>query len=121
VPTQKELLAAHREQLDAAWHVTWPNGQWTLIHGKSVHHESAYWIAHQVRRSTSHTRYRARNAVYYSPSTGKTVTGDWVLYPSRWYGTPCRVEHHLSKALLLARLERAGVPGEIIDRVRDWD
>jgi hypothetical protein len=89
---------------------------WTFIHG-----ENTWWIAHQVRRSTSSTRYKARHAIYYNIEHEAPTTADWVFYPTRWYGKPCRVEHHLSKALLIGRLERAGVPAEVIEKVRSWE
>lgn len=123
MPTQKEILAEHRELLDQQWHERWPHGQWTVIHGAG-----RYWIAHQVRRSTSSTRCRARNAVFYGPPLfgghpipdGNIYVSDWTFYPSRWYGQPCKVEHCETKDALLKRLVKLGVPADVIEKVRAW-
>lgn len=110
MPTQKELLAAHRRSLDAEWQRKWPDGQWTFIHGNSP--DDAWVIALQARRSTSHVRYRAQHAIghkYPDP-----------FYPSRWYGPSCRVEHFTSQEDLLARLAQFGMPVETTVAVRGW-
>jgi hypothetical protein len=115
--TQKELLAAQRLEVDSQWRERWPEGQWTFIHGGG-----SFWVAHQVRRATSRTRPRARHGFLYTHEGGKGFAGDDIaLYPSRWYGKPCRVEHHRNKTELLARLDRAGVPAVVIDAVKGWD
>jgi hypothetical protein len=62
LPSQKELLEAHRTQLDAKFRAKFPNGRFCLQYRNdalATHYGEPYYLIHwEYKRPTSHDRFR---------------------------------------------------------------
>ena len=110
--TQKQLLEAHRLQLDERFLAKYPNGQFVLQYrgdmGLAERGEAYFVISWNPKRSTSHVRYKGIS-VKHNP---KSQTLTHCITQNNSFG---RCNNYDTLEKLLAACERKDVPTLLVE------
>ena len=109
LPTQKELLEAHRAILNEKFRIKYPNGRFCIQYRDDMGLKEtgkAYWLIHwEFKRPTSHDRFRSISTSFQG---GKITQSD---FRNSSFG---KCSNYDSIEKLLAACERRNVPDELV-------